>query len=501
VSIPTQNHIINGEFVSPFSGQYLDLIDPVMGQVIGKAAAGNSADVDRAVAAASEAFKSWKNTATSERANIIARMALVLGANMEELLGLEAKCTGLSVTRLQGFDIPAVMQFVQIFSENLESYPFVEYPPVRAVPEAHDVKIVKQPLGVCGLITAWNGPLFLAFLKMLPAIAAGNTVIIKPAETASLAVVRAIELIQDLLPPGVVNVVTGLGPDVGAALSSHPGIAKISFTGSGRTGAMIQKEAADTMKRVTLELGGKGPGVVLPDAPIELTAKGATYGFLLGSGQICISGTRLFVHESIHDELVARMAELAGKMKAGSQFDPATTLGPMAYRAHYERVLGYIESGKAEGAEVACGGGPLSVEEFPDSMFVQPTIFTDVTPDMKIYNEEIFGPVLSVIKYSDVEDAIDMANDSCYGLSAGVWTGDPIAAQSVSHRLEAGTVWVNDWHAISGDMSFGGIKQSGYGREINIASMEGYLETKNYVTSFETDPNAKAMYGLVHRSV
>jgi aldehyde dehydrogenase (NAD+) len=173
----------------------------------------------------------------------------------------------------------------------------------------------------------------------------------------------------------------------------------------------------------------------------------------------------------------------------------------MAYRAHYERVLGYIESGKAEGAEVACGGGPLSVEEFPDSMFVQPTIFTDVTPDMKIYNEEIFGPVLSVIKYSDVEDAIDMANDSCYGLSAGVWTGDPIAAQSVSHRLEAGTVWVNDWHAISGDMSFGGIKQSGYGREINIASMEGYLETKNYVTSFETDPNAKAMYGLVHRSV
>jgi len=249
-------------------------------------------------------------------------MALVLGANMEELLGLEAKCTGLSVTRLQGFDIPAVMQFVQIFSENLESYPFVEYPPVRAVPEAHDVKIVKQPLGVCGLITAWNGPLFLAFLKMLPAIAAGNTVIIKPAETASLAVVRAMELIQDLLPPGVVNVVTGLGPDVGAALSSHPGIAKISFTGSGRTGAMIQKEAADTMKRVTLELGGKGPGVVLPDAPIELTARGATYGFLLGSGQICISGTRLFVHESIHDELVARMAELAGKMKAGSQFDP-----------------------------------------------------------------------------------------------------------------------------------------------------------------------------------
>lgn len=501
MSIPTQNHIINGESLSPSSGQYIDLIDPVSGQVIGKAAAGNDADVDQAVAAAAEAFKSWKNTSTSERARAIARMALVLGANLEELLTLEAACTGLGVTRLKGFDIPAVMQFIQIFAEGLESYPFVEYPPVRPMPEAHDVRVVKQPLGVCGLITAWNGPLFLAFLKMLPAIAAGNTVIIKPAETASLAVVRAMELIQDLLPPGVVNVVTGYGQDVGAALSSHPGVAKISFTGSGRTGTMIQKAAADTMKRVTLELGGKGPGIVMPGAPIELTARGATFGFLLGSGQVCISGTRLFVHESLHDELVARMVELAGNMKAGSQFAPDTTLGPMAYRQHYERVLGYVASGKAEGATVACGGGPLQVDEYPDGMFVQPTIFTDVTPDMKIYNEEIFGPVLSVIKYSDIEDAIAMANDSCYGLSAGVWTGDPIGAQEVAMRLEAGTVWVNDWHAVTGDISFGGHKQSGYGREINISSLEGYLETKNYLTSFETDPNVKAFFGLVHQGV
>merc|ERR1711974_505017 len=302
--------------VPPASGQYIDLVDPVSGQVIGRAASGSAADVDQAVAAAAEAFKTWKLTSVSERANIIARMTLVLAANMEELLALEASCTGLAVTRLQGFDIPAVMQFIQIFAEGLESYPFVEYPPVRPMPEALDVKVVKQPLGVCGLITAWNGPLFLAFLKMLPAIAAGNTVIIKPAETASLAVVRAMELMQDLLPPGVVNVVTGYGQDVGAALSSHPGVAKISFTGSGRTGTMIQKAAAETMKRVTLELGGKGPGIVLPDAPIELTARGATFGFLLGSGQICISGPRLFVHESIHDELVARMVELVGNEKS-----------------------------------------------------------------------------------------------------------------------------------------------------------------------------------------
>jgi aldehyde dehydrogenase (NAD+) len=500
VSTPTQNHIIDGESVTPVSNRYIDLIDPVSGEMAGRAAAGTAADVDVAVAAAEQAFKHWRLTPTDERANTIARMALLLGAHLEELLALEARCTGLSVSRLQAFDIPAVMQFIQTFSENLEDYPFVQYPPVRTLPEAYDVKIVKRPLGVCGLITAWNGPLFLAFLKMLPAIAAGNTVIIKPAETASLAVVRAMELLQELLPPGVVNVVTGCGAEVGSAMSAHPGIAKISFTGSTRTGAIIQKNAAPTMKRVTLELGGKGPGIVLPDAPLELTARGATYGFLLGSGQICVSGTRLFVHESIHDTLVMRMVELAGKLRAGSAFDPRTTLGPMAYAEHYERVLGYIESGKEEGATVACGGAPLSVEEFPEALFVQPTIFTDVNPKMRIYSEEIFGPVLSVIRYQDVDEVIAMANDSCYGLSAGVWTADPIAGQELAYRLEAGTVWINDWHAITGDMSFGGIKQSGYGREINIASIEGYLETRNYVTSFETDPNVKPMFSLLHRN-
>jgi len=499
VSIPVQTHVINGELVAPVSDQYIDLINPSTGEMAGRGADGDAADVDIAVAAAKQAFATWKETSTSERAAIISRMGLVLGANLEELVALEASCTGLSAARLMTFDIPGVMQFFQIFAENLEDYSFVEYPPVRTIPEAYDVKIVKQPLGVCGLIPAWNGPLFLSFVKALPAIAAGNTVVIKPAETASLAVVRAVELLQDVVPPGVINVVTGYGHTAGAALASHPDVAKISFTGSTRTGSLIQKMAADTMKRVTLELGGKGPGIVLPDAPIELAARGATVAFLLGSGQICVSGTRLFLHDSIHDEVVARMVELAGALKGGSPFDPTTTLGPMAYKAHYERVLGYMELGQSEGATLACGGGPMEVAGFEQGLFVQPTIFTDVTPDMRIYQEEIFGPVLSVIRYSDVEEAIALANDSCYGLSAGIWTGDPIAAQSLAHRLEAGTVWINEWHALTSDMSFGGTKQSGYGREINIASMDSYLETKNYMTSFETDPTAKPIFGLVHR--
>ena len=499
MSLPVQTHIIDGEQVTPAAGEYIDMIDPATGKLTGRGAAGDATDVDLAVGAAKRAFATWKQTSTRERAEIISHMGLLLGAHLEELVALEARCTGLSTARLMAFDIPGVMQFFQTFAENLEDYAFVEYPPVRTLPEAHDVKIVKQPLGVCGLIPAWNGPLFLAFVKLLPAIAAGNTVVIKPAETASLAVVRAVELLQQVVPPGVINVVTGHGQQAGAALASHPDVAKISFTGSSRTGREIQKMAAETMKRVTLELGGKGPGIALPDAPVELTARGATMAFLLGSGQICVSGTRLFLHDAIHDAVVERMVALAGALRGGSPFDPATTLGPLAYRAHYERVLGYMDLGVAEGATLACGGGPMTVPGFEEGLFVEPTIFTDVTPDMRIYQEEIFGPLLSVIRYSDIEQAIAMANDSCYGLSAGIWTGDPIAAQSLAHRLEAGTVWINDWHAVTGDMSFGGTKHSGYGREINIASMESYLETKNYMTSFETDPCAKALFGLVHR--
>lgn len=498
MAILMQGHVINGKSQEPTSKSYIDVIDPSSGEVIAKTAAGSSADVDKAVAAAKAAFPAWQATPASERATLLARMALVIGANLEELVGLECRCTGVLANRMAAYDVPAIMQIITTFSENLESYPFIEYPPIRPLPEAHDVKIVKQALGVCGLITPWNAPLFVTFLKLIPALAAGNTLVIKPPESSSLAVVRVIELLQSVFPAGVVNLVTGYGHEAGAALVAHPDVAKISFTGSTNTGRMIQKSAADTMKRVTLELGGKGAAIVLPGAPLEMTARGASFAFLLHSGQVCISGTRLFVHESMHDQLIERMVELLAELKPGSQFDPQTNLAPMAFRAHYDRVLGFIESAKEQGATLVCGGGPIHLSDAPESLFIAPTIFTDVREDMRIYNEEIFGPVLSVIKYTDLDSAIAMANDSQYGLSAGVWGADPVAAQAVARRLEAGTVWVNDWHAITGDASFGGTKQSGYGREINLASIESYLETKTYITSFETDPAAKALQGLVH---
>lgn len=496
-----QGHVINGISVAPLSNEYIDVFDPVTGELAGSTAAGKANDIDAAVAAAKAAFPSWSQTLASERADILSTVALVLGANAEELIALECACAGILASRLSSLDLPGAAQIILNFADKLEDYPFIEYPPVRDLPELHDVKIIKQPLGVCGLIIPWNGPLFNFLLKAVTAVAAGNTVVCKPPETASLAVFRMAELLQDVFPPGVVNVVTGYGHEAGAALVAHPDVAKISFTGSTNTGRLIQREAAETMKRVTLELGGKGPAIVLPDAPIELTARGACWGFALHSGQICVSGTRLFIHESIHDQVVERMVEILASLKPGSQLDPQTTLAPMAFRAHLKRVLAYIESGKEEGATLACGGRRAQVPEFPDSLFVEPTIFTDVTPEMRIYNEEIFGPVLSVIKYSDVEDAIRMANDSCYGLASGVWSADTIAAQSVARRLETGTVWINEWHAMTTDISFGGVKQSGYGRELNVASMEAYLETKNYITSFEMDPNAKAAHALVFRNV
>lgn len=501
MTIEVQGHVINGELIEPVSKAYIDVINPASGELVAQTAAGTAEDIDKAVAAAKAAFPSWRATQASERSALIARIALILGANLEELIALECSSSGILASRMMAFDVPAMMQVIQTFAEKLEDYPFVEYPPVRTIPEAHDVKIFKEALGVCGLITPWNAPLFVTFVKVIPAIAAGNTVVIKPSETSSLAIVRLAELLQGILPAGVVNVVTGYGYEAGAALVEHPDVAKISFTGSTNTGRLIQKTAADTMKRVTLELGGKGAGIVLPDAPIELTARGASFAFLFHAGQVCISGTRLFVHESIHDQVVGRMVELAAALKSGSQFDPKTTLAPMAFKAHYERVLGYIESAKAQGATLVCGGEPMMVPDAPGSLFIQPTIFTDVTDDMRIYQEEIFGPVLSVIKYSDVEEAIRMANATNYGLSAGVWSGDPVAAQSVARQLEAGTVWINEWHALTGDASFGGMKQSGYGREINMASIESYLETKTYMTSFETDPTVKALQGLLHQAV
>ncbi len=485
----------------PASGRYQDVIDPATGQVVGRTARAAAADVDAAVRSARQAFDNpaWRNLSASQRADILLGLAKTLHDNAAELIALEATSTGASVVRMSSFDLPAVIQMAMNVASQLPEYPFVQYPPIRPLPEAHHVRVVKEPLGVCALITAWNGPLLLFMLKLIPALAAGNTVVVKPAENASLSTFRLVELFNQFLPPGVVNIVTGGGAEVGDALTGHPDVAKISFTGSTGVGQHIQKRAADSLKRVTLELGGKGPSIVLPDADLELTACGASFGYLLHSGQVCLSGTRLLVPDALHDALVERMVELAGSLQPGNPLDPNTTLAPMASEAHMRRVLGYIEAGKAGGARLACGGGRLTSPECGAGFFVAPTIFTEVRNDMRIAREEIFGPVLSVIRYGDVEEAIAIANDSCYGLTAGLWSSDPVAAYALASRLQAGTVWINDWHAMTVDTPLGGYKQSGYGKELAIESIENYLQSKSILASFERKPEFKAMHSLILR--
>ena len=492
-----QSLLVNGEAREPEGGRYRDIVNPATGEVIGQAANATIGDVDAAVAAAKAAFPAWSRTPVALRVQALLGLAGVLGRHMQELATLDALTSGSSIARLMQFDLMAGLQVALGFAQKLETYPFTIVPPVRPIPEAWHVRIVKEPLGVCALIPAWNAPLLLALLKLIPALAAGNTVVIKPAENTSFGTYRLVELLQAILPPGVVNVVTGDGALVGGRLTEHPDVAKISFTGSCRVGKQIEARATGTLKKVTLELGGKGPAIVLPDADLDLAARGITYGYLLHAGQVCISGTRVIAHSAIHDALVEKLVALAETVTPGNPLDPATTLTPMASAAHCARVLSYIEAGRREGATMVCGGKRLAVPGFEGGHFIAPTIFTGVTSDMTIAQEEIFGPVLSVIRYDDSEDAIATANATTYGLSAGVWTGDPVAANGLASRLKAGLVWVNEWHAVTPDTPFGGLKQSGHGKEISIEAIEGYLDTKSVITSFERNPANKPLQRLV----
>ncbi len=492
--------IINGERCEPHSGNYADVVNPATGAVVGRAAMGDATDVDRAVAAARAAFndRAWRQMPPAERSKLLYRCAQLVVANAPELIRLEVSCSGATVTRASNMDIPAVADLWMNLAEAVKTYPFVEVQSPRPLPEAWHSQIWREPIGVCGLITAWNFPLLLFSFKVGPALAAGNTIVLKPAETTPTSSIRLVEILQEVLPPGVLNIVNGDGPVVGEAMSLHPDIDKISFTGSTRIGRVVQTNCATTLKRCTLELGGKGPGIVLPDADLDMVAQGALWGVYMNAGQACESGTRLLVHEDVYDDLLAKLAQKTASVVVGNPADPATGMGPMTSEAHFHKVLGYIESGVAQGARIVCGGKPAEVPGCEGGFFVQPTVLADVTNDMKVAREEIFGPVLSVIRYRTVDEAIAIANDTEYGLSAGVWTGDLVEAQRIARDLRAGSVWINDWHMMRTDAPFGGYKQSGYGREMSSHSIDAYVETKAVAMSFERLPQRKGMQRIVH---
>ena len=337
----------------------------------------------------------------------------------------------------------------------------------------------RQPVGVTAIITPWNSPLLLLAWKLAPALAAGCTVVIKPSEFTSASTLELVRLFEEAgLPPGVVNVVTGFGPEVGGPLVQHPLVRKISFTGSDTTGRMVNEQAARHLKRVSLELGGKSPNIVFADADLDAAVNGVVSGIFAATGQTCIAGSRLVVHESVHDEVVRRVVELAGTARMGDPREETTQVGPITTRPQLAKVLDYIEVARGEGATAVLGGGRAERPECGDGWFVEPTVFTGVTSSMRIAQEEVFGPVLAVIPFSDEDEAVAIANDSRYGLGAGVWTTDLGRAFRMSERVAAGTVWVNTYRAVSFVAPFGGVKDSGIGRENGAAAIEEYLETK-----------------------
>lgn len=502
MAIPRLDHFIDGVNVAPASGEYMAVHNPATGEIISEVACGNEADVDRAVAAAQRAFNdpAWRDQTPTQRAALINKFIEVIKHNAQELAYLEIISSGATVSRVGVLDILMMVDACMVMADVLQTYPFTQTAPAKTLPEMTDVKIVQEPIGVCGLIPAWNVPMVMFMQKILPALAAGNTVVVKPAELTPNTSTRLTQLLAPLLPPGVLNLVNGAGSVVGEAMTLHPGIGKISFTGSTAIGKRVQVNAAATLKRVTLELGGKGAAIVTADADLDAAAKGILFGVMLNAGQACESGTRLLVHESVYEPLLGKLAELANGLKVGNPLDPQTVIGPMSHAIHGERVLGYIRSAVEAGARVICGGERAVVPGCEGGFFVQPTVLADCNNHMKAVREEIFGPVLCVIKYSDEADAIAIANDSDYGLSAGVWTGDVLAAQSIARRLRAGSVWINDWHMLRSDVPFGGFKQSGTGREFGVAGLEAFLETKAISTAFQRDPAKKQMtYGIVNK--
>ncbi len=471
--------LINGEWVESTGGRMLDTVNPANGEVSTQIPAGTAEDVDRAVAAARKAFDdpagAWQKMPATERGRLLWRLSDLIEQNIDELAELETLDNGKPIFESRYVDLPMVVDVFRYYAGFATK---IHGETINARPNAFTYTL-REPIGVVGAIIPWNFPLLLASWKLGPALATGNTVVIKPAEQTSLTLLRVGQLMMEAgLPPGVVNIVTGLGPTVGAAIAKHPGVDKVAFTGSTLVGKEIMRNAAETIKRVTLELGGKSPNIVFADSDLDAAVKGATTGIFYGKGEVCAAGSRLFVEKKIHDDFLSRLVDRARKLKPGDPLDPKTRLGAIVSERQMQRVLGYIERGKSEGAQLVAGGNRVSVDG-GKGYFVEPTVFDAVDNRMTIAQEEIFGPVLAAIPFDDVEQVAELANQNVYGLAAAVWTNDIRKAHAVARRLKAGTVWINAYNLYDVALPFGGYKQSGFGRELGTDAIEHYTELKS----------------------
>lgn len=469
---------IDGEFVEAASGEWFDSFDPFTGEVWSQVAAGGPTDVNRAVEAAHRAFTegSWSEMTASQRGMLVHKLGDLIARDAKKLAEMEVQDNGKLIAEMQG-QVNYVPQWYYYFGGLADK---IEGAVIPLDKKGYFNFTRHEPLGVVAAITAWNSPLLLLAWKLAPALAAGCTVVIKPSEFTSASTLEFVKLIKEAgFPNGVVNVVTGFGKDVGEPLTTHPLVRKIAFTGSDATGRAINEVAAKSFKRVTLELGGKSPNIVFDDADIEDAVNGAVSGIFAATGQTCIAGSRLLLQENIHDEFMEKLITLAKTARMGNPMNTETQVGPITTKPQYEKVLGYIDVAKTEGAKLALGGAPASRPECGDGWFIEPTVFTGVTNDMRIAQEEVFGPVLSVIKFKDEEEAIKIANDIRFGLGSGVWTSDIGRAIRMSEKIQAGTVWVNTYRAVSYMSPFGGYKDSGVGRESGIEAIYQYLQTKS----------------------
>jgi aldehyde dehydrogenase (NAD+)/phenylacetaldehyde dehydrogenase len=468
--------LINNEWRASASGKTMEVVNPATEDVIAEVPAADAADVDAAVAAARAALDgSWGRMSARDRGRLVSRLADRLLEKADEVARLETLHNGKPITESRQIEIPAAAECLEYFAGWADKV-MGETIPVKG---NYLTYTLREPIGVVAAIVPWNFPLLLAAWKVAPALACGNTVILKPASQTPLTALALGELAVEVgLPPGVLNVITGPGSKVGQSLVEHPGIDKIAFTGDTSTGKSIMRSAADTLKKITLELGGKSPNIVLPDADIEAAIRGATIGIFYGKGEVCAAGSRLLVDRSIKDEFIDKLATRAKKMAPGDPMDPKTRFGAIASKKQLETVLRYIDAGKKEGATLVAGGQRADIGT-GKGYFVQATVFADVTPEMTISREEIFGPVLAAIEFADIDEAIARANDTPYGLAAGVWTRDIKKAHYVARKLQAGTVWINTYNVYDTAAPFGGYKQSGFGREMSAHALEHYTQVKS----------------------
>ena len=469
---------IGGQWVDADSGKTFKSPNPSTGETFAEVAEADKADIDKAVAAARQAYEGkWSKMSARDRGRLLYKLAQLIEHRAPELAELETRDNGKPIKESLYIDLPQVAENFEYFAGWSTKIEGETIP----VPGKMFNYTLREPVGVCGQIIPWNFPLLMAAWKLAPALAAGNTVVLKPAEQTPVTAMELAKLIQEAgFPEGVVNIVPGYGETAGAALAAHPGIDKIAFTGSTEVGKLIAKAAAENLTKVSLELGGKAPNIVFADADMEQAVNGAMMSIFFNQGQVCCAGSRLFLEEDVKDQFLEKLKEKAQRVNVGDPMDKSTQMGPQVSEEQLNRIKSYIDIGRAEGATVFAGGECPKLEgAFQKGYFFQPTIFSEVKNDMRVAQEEIFGPVVSVITFKDEDDLIKQANETVYGLSAGIWTRDITRAHRFAKEIKAGVVWINTFNMFSPASPFGGYKQSGYGREMGKHALEMYTQVKS----------------------